>query len=115
MQKPIGIVELPTFERAIRGVLGEAEVDELKDFLSANPEAGDLIVGTGGARKLRWGAQGKGKRGGGRAIYYFHNADIPLFLMDFYTKGAKRDLSEKEKKLFRAIIDGLVGEHRKED
>lgn len=112
MRKLVSIVELATFIRAADGVLNDEEKDELKFFLAANPEAGDVIVGTGGARKLRWTAQGKGKRGGGRVIYYFYNETAPLFLMDFYVKGARQSLTAGEKKEFRAIIDLLVGAYR---
>ena len=47
-------------------------------FLAANPEAGDIMAETGGGRKLRWKAQGRGKRGGVRVIYYFHNESLPF-------------------------------------
>jgi mRNA-degrading endonuclease RelE of RelBE toxin-antitoxin system len=108
MRKQNEIVELSTFERAVASILSEPEIDQLKVFLSLNPEAGDLIQGTGGARKLRWKAQGKGKRGGGRVIYYFQNPELPLLLMDFYAKSAKHDLSEKEKKTLRSVIEMYV-------
>jgi hypothetical protein len=58
------VVETAEFVAGARRVLTEAERLELIDFLAANPRAGDLMPGTGGARKLRWGATGKGKRGG---------------------------------------------------
>ena len=63
-----------------------------------NPLAGDLIRGTGGVRKLRWGRGGRGKSGGVRIIYYFHSANAPLYLLTIYGKGDKADLTEHERK-----------------
>lgn len=54
------------------------------------------MQGTGGIRKLRWSAQGKGKSGGVRVIYYYHNNTIPLFLLTVFGKGEKANLSNAE-------------------
>jgi mRNA-degrading endonuclease RelE of RelBE toxin-antitoxin system len=66
------VVETPGFLREAAAALAETERIELVSFLAANPEAGDVMPETGGARKLRWKAQGRGKRGGVRVIYYYH-------------------------------------------
>jgi hypothetical protein len=108
MPSLVSIVELPSFARATEEVLSEDEFEDLKFYLAKNPEAGVVIPGTGGVRKLRWTAQGKGKRGGGRVIYYFHNFKLPLYLMAFFTKGAKSDLTPKEKKELTRIVEGIV-------
>jgi hypothetical protein len=69
MQKRLhSVVETAEFIAGARRILTESERLELVNFLAADPTAGDLMQGTGGARKLRWGAKGKGKRGGARAI-----------------------------------------------
>jgi hypothetical protein len=57
-----------------------------------------VIKGTGGVRKLRWAASGRGKRGGGRVIYYFHDTEMPLYLFKFYAKALKSDLTARENK-----------------
>lgn len=54
------------------------------------------MQGTGGIRKLRWSAQGKGKSGGIRVIYYHHNETMPLFLLTLFGKGEKANLSKAE-------------------
>ncbi len=77
----ITIVELPEFQKRSEKILTKNERDELIYFLAANPKSGNLIQGSGGIRKLRWRAKGKGKSGGSRIIYYFHNPEIPLFLL----------------------------------
>ena len=67
----VTIIELPEFHKHADKILTKNELDELFYYLSANPKAGDLIQGTGGIRKLRWRAKGKGKSGGSRIIYFY--------------------------------------------
>ncbi len=76
---PITVVETPEFLSATRKLLTDADRAVLVDYLAHNPSAGDLIQGTGGVRKMRWGLEGRGKRGGARVIFFYHSADIPLF------------------------------------
>jgi hypothetical protein len=102
------IVELSSFIRDAKGNLSEPEIEELKSYLAGNPEAGDIIPGTGGVRKLRWAASGRGKRGGGRVIYYFHNPAMPLFLFNFFTKAEKSDLTGREKKSLSKVVEAIV-------
>lgn len=109
----VTVVEFSSFQRDVAGELTELELEELKNHLAANPEAGVLIPGTGGVRKLRWAASGRGKRGGGRVIYYFHDLNNPLFLFKFFTKASKADLSGAEKKRLAAVIASIVKEQKK--
>ncbi len=102
------IVETSAFLRDCEGTLEKDEVEELIDFLARNPEAGDIIPETGGIRKLRWAALGKGKRGGARVIYYTHSAAMPLYLLAVYSKGEKLDLKPSEKKMMRDFVDRLL-------
>ena len=69
---------------------------------------GDLIPGTGGVRKLRWGVEGRGKRGGARIIYYFHSDRMPLYLLAVFTKNERADLSPSERATLRSLVDQLV-------
>lgn len=109
----VSIVELQAFIRNTEGVLTETEKDELKVYLALNPTAGVVVPGTGGVRKLRWAASGRGKRGGGRVIYYFHDEEMPLYLFNFFTKAAKSDLTGQEKKTLAKIIEGILAEHKR--
>jgi len=111
MPQLLTVVELQSFIQAARGILEDNEVDDLKSFLAANPETGVVMIGTGGVRKLRWGAQGKGKRGGGRVIYYYYDNDTPLFLIALFTKGEKSDLSQKDKAAMAKLTERLVSEY----
>jgi hypothetical protein len=107
------VVETPEFSADARRVLTDAERKELTDFLAANPSAGDLMPGTGGARKLRWGAKGKGKRGGARAITYYGGPDVPIFLLAIFAKGERANLTKAERNELREVLANLASEFRK--
>jgi len=102
------VVETPEFLAGARRVLTEAERAALIDFLAGAPEAGELMQGTGGARKLRWGAKGKGKRGGARVITFYGGPKVPVFLLAIFTKGERANLSKAERNELRQLLAGLV-------
>lgn len=105
---PITVVETLEFLSATRKLMSEEERAVLVDYLAHNPAAGDLIQGTGGVRKLRWGLEGRGKRGGARVIYFYHSADIPLFALTAYAKNQRADLSQKDRNDFRRLTKLLA-------
>ena len=105
---PIGVVELPRFSLRARKLFDEEERQELTDFLAFNPTAGDIIAGTGGVRKVRWAMKGRGKSGGARVIYYFHDERIPLFLITAYPKNEQANLSLAERNEFRQLASVLA-------
>jgi len=102
------VVETPEFLAGARRVLTEAEREALISFVAKNPTAGDLMQGTGGARKLRWGARGKGKSGGARAITYYAGPDVPVFLMAIFGKNEKANLSKAERNELRDVLAGIA-------
>lgn len=73
-----GIAELPIYIRLANKLLSEDERRDLIDYLAEHPQAGDIMEGTGGIRKLRWRRGGQGKSGGVRIIYYYHDERMPL-------------------------------------
>ena len=89
-------------------MLDEEERSKLVAFVGANPDVGDVIPETGGVRKLRWSARGKGKRGGVRVIYYFHSEAFPLLLLTVYAKNQKANLTKAERNEFRKLVPLLV-------
>ena len=91
------IVELPEFQRRSENLLRDSERQSIINYLASHPAAGDIMQGTGGIRKLRWSAQNKGKSGGVRVIYYYHNENIPLFLLTVFGKGEKANLTKAER------------------
>ena len=102
------IVELPEFIRKSEGLLKASERQSIINYLALHPVAGDLMQGTGGIRKLRWSAQGKGKSGGVRVIYYYHNEGMPLFLLTVFGKGEKANLSKSERNELAKLTSLLV-------
>ncbi len=102
------VVETPFFLRKAASLLDEEERSELVVFLGSNPEAGNVIPETGGIRKLRWAAQGKGKRGGVRVIFYFHSESFPLFLLTVYAKSQKANLTKAERNELKNLVHLLV-------
>jgi hypothetical protein len=93
----IAVVETEEFLVDVKDVLSDDEHDDLILYVALHPEAGDVMPETGGLRKLRWTAKGRGKRGGSRVIYYFHNIDVPLFLMAIFAKNIQTDLSTRQR------------------
>lgn len=93
--------------------MSEEEISALVDVLAYNPEAGALIRGTGGLRKLRVATQGRGKRGGGRVIYYYHSEAMPLYLLLAYSKSERDDLTAAQRKALMAVVEAaLQGDRR---
>ena len=99
-------VELPAFAKYRSEYLSEEAFRGLQNFLMATPEAGDVIEGTGGLRKLRYAdaTRGKGKRGGLRVIYYWWVSGAQFWLFTLYNKDEMVDLSPKERKLLKDLI-----------
>lgn len=107
---PMTVVETEVFLQRVEAILSESSRADLVHYLASNPEAGQLIRGTGGARKLRWAIAGKGKRGGARTIYYYHNESIPLFILDIYAKNEKSDLSEADKRSLKRVLAQIASQ-----
>ena len=102
---PISVVETPEFLSATRKLMTDEERALLVDYLAYNPTSGDLIPGTGGVRKLRWGLEGRGKRGGARVVYFHHDSGMPLTA---YAKNKRADLSQQDRNDFRQLTALLV-------
>ncbi len=92
--------------------LVDVERQAIVDFVAARPTAGDLIPGTGGARKVRFAGRGKGKSGGYRVIAYFGGDDIPVFLLAIFAKGDKVNLNQAERNALRDELAGLAKDYR---
>ncbi|TAA49297.1 type II toxin-antitoxin system RelE/ParE family toxin [Shinella sp. JR1-6] len=107
------VVETHSFRKAASDAgMSEEEVLRLKNLLSECPDAGDLIKGTGGARKLRFAKPGRGKSGSYRVVTYYCAEDIPVFLMDVYAKGDKINLSARERADLKKELDAFANEYR---
>lgn len=107
------VTETHAFRRAAEAAgMTEDEVMRLKNLLADNPSAGDLIVGTGGARKYRFAKPGGGKSGGYRVITFYTADDIPVFLMDVYAKGEKVNLTAGERAGLKKELEAFADEYR---
>ena len=80
------VAETPIFQRYSAEVWAEVEREEFVSFIAANPEAGSVIRGSGGCRKVRWSTAGQGKSGGARVIY-FNAEDATIWLLIVYKKA----------------------------
>jgi hypothetical protein len=110
---PMAVVETEEFLNRSKAILTETERADLVAYLGTNPEAGQLVPGTGGVRKIRWATPGQGKRGGARVIYYYYNQSIPLFALDIYAKNEKTNLSEADKRSLKRLLPILVSSYMK--
>ena len=107
------VVETPAYLRHCREAGFSDEIRlEVVTYLAQRPDAGDVIPGTGGARKLRWAGRGKGKSGGYRIITFFCGDDIPVFLVTIYGKGEKADLTMAERNEARHALNSEVKRYR---
>ena len=103
-------VEMPVFERIREQFLTDESYHALQSRILENPEAGVLMQGTGGLRKLRFQdpAAGKGSRGGTRTIYYYWKRGPEIWLFTIYGKTEKADLSVAERNLLRDYLRVLL-------
>jgi len=106
-------IEHPTFTKQIEALFSDEEYRRLQTDLAANPESGDVIPGLSGLRKLRWGAKGKGKRGGARIIYLLIPRPGLVYLFYVYTKGDITDMGSEQKKRLVKAVEAIKTEHQK--
>lgn len=108
-------IEAAAFSRLRGQYLSDSDFTALQVVLLRNPEAGTVVAGTGGLRKLRWGdpRRGAGKRGGLR-IWYRHLPDNgELWFFTVYDKGEVKDLTPREKALLRVAVDNELSQRRR--
>ena len=97
MRGLVTVAETAEYVRRAQGLLSGEERSGVVTYLAEHPKAGDLLPGTGGVRKLRWGRGGRGKSGGVRVIYYFHSEAIPLYLLTVFGKNDRANLTKAER------------------
>ncbi|MBF0291420.1 MAG: type II toxin-antitoxin system RelE/ParE family toxin [Nitrospinae bacterium] len=97
-------VETSLFTRIAGQYLSDEELARLQAYITKRPDAGAVIKGSGGLRKLRWNAGGKGKRGGARIIYYWLVRDDQIFLLTIYGKNEMSDLTRAEVEALSRIV-----------
>lgn len=105
-----GFTETQRFVKRAENLLGADIVSELQLYLCQYPEDGAVIPASGGIRKLRWAASGRGKRGGARVIYYFAAGVSRILLLDVYAKNEKEDLAAEDLRELKNAVDYWLDE-----
>ena len=100
-------IELQGFSKRRQALLPDDEFRAFQEILIDDPEAGDIISGTGGFRKIRWSRPGTGKRGGVRVIYYNVTIKGRIYLALIYPKNEQDELSQEQKKMLRQVAELL--------
>jgi hypothetical protein len=100
-------IETKAFTRLLGQYLDDESYNSLQAYLAERPDAGAVIRGSGGVRKVRWAPSGKGKSGGVRVIYYWLTADEQVLFLTLYGKNEKENLSNAEVKAMAKLIEEL--------
>lgn len=98
------IIETSVFTRQVKKLLSDEEYRQFQNELVRNPKRGAVIRGSGGLRKIRWAAKGKGKSGGVRVIYYSATRKDQLLMLFIYPKNERDDLSKAQLNILSAIV-----------
>ena len=107
------VLETDTFAASAKRLkMTEDERHEITMAVSQDPLIGEAIQGTGGARKVRFGTEGRGKSYGVRVITFFPAQDVPVFLLDVYDKAEKITLSKAERNEMKKILGGIASSYR---
>jgi len=98
-------IETPFFTKALEHYLDDDEYAKFQLHLNEHPEAGSIVPGSGGVRKLRWAVAGRGKRGGLRVIYYLRSARGEIWMLTLYGKNVREDIPAHLLKQAKETID----------
>lgn len=110
------VLEMPEFLKQSESCMDDESRKTFIDYIAEHPLSGDLIVGTGGVRKIRWtGDSHQGKRGGVRVIYYYYDQSVPIFLLTVYGKNKKDNLTQDEKRILKTIIGKIVDAYKENE
>jgi len=91
------VAETPHYEHRAAKLLSAEEQDAVIIMIADNPLVGDVIVGTGGVRKVRYSRGSRGKSGGVRVVYYYYDETVPVYLLEVFGKNEKTDLTKAER------------------
>jgi mRNA-degrading endonuclease RelE of RelBE toxin-antitoxin system len=98
-------IEATTFTKLLPEYLNDEEYRALQTYLMQKPDAGDLVKGSGGVRKVRWAPDGKGKSGGVRIIYYWKKPDHEIWMLTIYSKSERSTIPGHLLKQIAEAID----------
>jgi hypothetical protein len=88
-------IETKLFTKLLSDYLSDDEYRGLQSYLLKKPDAGDIVKGSGGVRKVRWAKSGHGKSGGIRAIYYWKKSEHEIWMLTLYSKSERATISSE--------------------
>jgi hypothetical protein len=107
------VVETPSYIVLAGKLFTERERDGIVALVAENPECGDVMLGTGGFRKVRVPRQGMGKSGGARVVYIWRNDKFPVFLITVFPKNRKANLTKAERNALKKRADDIFDSYRR--
>lgn len=108
----VTVVETPAYLSKAEKIMSTQDMAAVVTMVAAKPLSGDLIKGSGGLRKVRIGLDGRGKRGGGRVIYWFHSNSFPAVLLWVFAKNEASDLTRAQLAGLAKLANGLLDDFR---
>ncbi|PKL47057.1 MAG: hypothetical protein CVV42_14275 [Candidatus Riflebacteria bacterium HGW-Riflebacteria-2] len=99
------LIETPVFTAFITKLMSDDEYKDMQQALIRCPVAGDIVKGSGGLRKLRWAASGRGKRGGSRVIYYWYKDTETIYMLYAYVKNRQEDITRDQLKMLSKLVE----------
>ncbi len=105
------VIETPGYLADACRIFNEAEREMVVDMVALDPACGVIMEGTEGIRKMRVSAKGRGKSGGARVIYIYHNAGMPIFLLAAFAKNEKANLTKAERNALAGMVKALVRDY----
>ena len=101
-------IETPIFTKLVTDLIPDDEYRKIQLALVLRPEAGKIISGSGGLRKIRWRSGGSGKRGGLRLIYFWDVEEDKIYMLLIYKKSKQEDLTPNQLKILRKLVKELL-------
>ena len=101
-------IETPIFTKLVTDLISDDEYRKIQLALVLRPEAGKIIPGSGGLRKIRWKSSGSGKRGGLRLIYFWDVPEDTIYMLIIYKKSNQEDLTPNQLKILRNLVKELL-------
>lgn len=109
------VMETHAFEGDVKRLkLSREEFHDIANTISNDPMGGDLVPGTGGARKRRFKKQSSGKSGGYRVVWYYAAEDVPVYLLSIFDKGEKINLTKAERNELKKELSGIADDYREQ-